>query len=764
VEKQGRLTPELKARILATFDAHELEDLYLPFKQKRKTRAEAAREAGLQALADWVWDCGHGMKAPEEGQTLELWAFTFRNEAAGFPDLAAVLQGARAILTERISETGALRQLVRKRTFDRAFLRTGRGERAKADSKYEKYFDHQEPVKALKRPENSHRYLAARRGVLEKELVWSLTGPPDDPEHLPRMEAAFAEAACTVPGSPGEALLREAASAALREHVLPSIENEVHHALKEAADEAAIEVFARNLRRLLMAAPFGARPVMGVDPGLKTGCKAAIVGEGGAFVAATVLHLLSEEGRSEARRFVEEVLKAGSVKAVAVGNGTGGREAEAFLRGLVKDVGARVPVVQVSEAGASVYSASELAREELPGLDVTLRGAVSIGRRLQDPLAELVKVDPRSIGVGQYQHDVSGRALHRSLEAVLDSCVNEVGVDLNTASRHVLARVSGIGPALAEAIVDRRHSLGLYRSRSELLQIPHFTRKTFEQAAGFLRIPGGVHPLDNTGVHPERYAVLEALAERLGRGLGDLLGPGAELVRAEGGLREELGAFTFEDVARELAQPGRDPREEFQPFQFRDDVYKIEDLKPGMVCPGLVTNVTSFGAFVDVGVHEDGLVHLSRLGERVRDPHQVVHPGQRVEVRVLEVNLAKRQIALFMRKEAPPSRREPPAREAGQGTEARRPAPRPRPAARKARPEKAPAHAVRAFRPEALPTRPLRKPEARRPPAPPRPEALPTRPLRKPEPRRPPGPPPPAHAFRNNPFAVLAELGKSPKR
>jgi protein Tex len=442
---------------------------------------------------------------------------------------------------------------------------------------------------------------------------------------------------------------------ALRVYVAPAIETELHKALRDIADAAAISVFAENVRKLLLAAPFGPKTVLGVDPGLRTGCKLAVVDASGKYVGSGLMHLESPAGKAAAAPILIDLVKRGGIVAVAVGNGTAGRETESFVREALRFGGMeQIPVVMVSEAGASVYSASDVAREEFPELDVTVRGAISIARRLQDPLAELVKIDPKSIGVGQYQHDVSQSGLKKGLDDVVDSCVNQVGVNLNTASMHLLARVSGIGPGLARAVVDRRAKLGLFKSRAELLEVPRFSQKAFEQAAGFLRIAEGPNPLDNTGVHPERYAALERLATRLEVAPAALLGAGVKLVKASRELKEELGAFTFEDVVKELEKPGRDPRDTFVPFSFRADIHKLDDLQPGMVCPGIVTNVTNFGAFVDIGVHQDGLVHISQLADKfVKDPREVVNAGDRVTVRVLEVKLDKQQIALTMKAERP---------------------------------------------------------------------------------------------------------------
>jgi len=695
IDRQQKLTPELKDKLLATFDLATLEDLYLPYKQKRKTKATAAKEAGLEPLAEWIWNCGHGTEIPQPGQTLELWAFTFRNEEKSIHDAAAAIGGAQDILVERISETQELRQLVRRTTFERGVAATGKAEKAKPNSKYERYFNYYEPIQSLLQPQNSHRYLAIRRGWMEEELTLSLGGAPDDATYEEGLLRPFEHAACAVPDSPGAAVLLKAAKLALKGYVLPSIETEVHKALKEVADEAAIKVFAENVKKLLLASPFGPKAVLGVDPGIRTGCKLAVVDDSGKYVASTVIHLQSEGEKEKAKKLLGEVIQNGRIRAIAVGNGTAGRETEGFIRAALKDAGLTVPVVMVNESGASIYSASEVAREEFPDLDLTVRGAVSIARRLQDPLAELVKVDPKSIGVGQYQHDVAPHSLKKSLDLVVDSCVNAVGVNLNTASYHLLAHVSGIGPALAKKIVEHRNDKGLFRSREQLLEVSRFSKKTFEQAAGFLRIPGGEHPLDNTGVHPERYAVLEGLAGRLNKSVTDLLGRGVEFVKQVTELREEVGAFTFDDIVKELEKPGRDPRDEFVAFAYREDIHELKDLTPGMICPGVVTNVTNFGAFVDIGVHQDGLVHISQLSDRfVKDPRQVVSPGDRVKVRVLEVNLEKNQIALSMKSTAEAIKS--PSREQSQRQRPDRDEKRPRDRGRQQDQQKRPAAAPKA--------------------------------------------------------------------
>ncbi len=657
IGRQGKLTPELEAQVRATFDQTLLEDLYLPYKQKRKTKAQTARDAGLQPLADWLWGAAHGEIAGG-AETPDARAASFVDATKGVADAAAALAGATDIIIERLSEDVGLRQQVRTALFERGCARTRKGEKAKTPSRFENYFAYQEPVRELLKPEASHRYLAMRRGWMEEELVLSLGGPlGEDGSTDPlgdELVAAFEAVACPAAGASfaGAPLMKRAARLAYRVHVAPSIESEIHKSLREIADTAAIRVFAENVRKLLLAAPYGPKPVLGVDPGLRTGCKLAVVDASGRYVGSGLMHLETPGGKAAAAPVLAQLVKEAGIRAVAVGNGTAGRETETFVRETLRHFQIDVPVVMVSEAGASVYSASDAAREEFPELDVTVRGAISIARRLQDPLAELVKIDPKSIGVGQYQHDVSQTGLKKSLDEVVDSCVNQVGVNVNTASDHLLGHVSGIGPGLARAIVEHRAKAGLFRSREALLEVPRFSKKTFEQAAGFLRVPDSAQPLDNTGVHPERYPALARAATELGVSTKEFLGAGVKLVKQAASLKKELGDFTFADVVRELEKPGRDPRETFVPFSFRADIHELKDLQPGMVCAGIVTNVTNFGAFVDIGVHQDGLVHISQLADRfVKDPKDVVSAGDRVTVRVLEVKLDKKQIALTMKSE-----------------------------------------------------------------------------------------------------------------
>jgi uncharacterized protein len=655
IERQGKLTDELKNKVLGAFDKNVLEDLYLPFKQKRKSKSTLAKEAGLEPLADWIWGVGHGLVAPEPGQTLELWAFTFKNEEKGFKDSETAIAGAMDILVERMSEDLDLRQFVRDQYSKRAFLKTQKAEKAKPNSKYQNYFDYEEKAAALLEPRSSHRYLAIRRGWIEEELSISFGGSKVDETFDLYLMNHFQNHAAGNRDSQVKAQLEKVARIALKAHVIPSIENEQHKQLKEIADQMAIQVFSENVRKILLAPPYGPKAVLGVDPGLRTGCKLAVIDGSGKFMAETVIRLQSESEQNQAKSFILAIAESGKISSIAVGNGTAGRETEAFIRKVLKEKQISLPVVMVSEAGASVYSASAVAREEFPELDVTVRGAISIARRFQDPLAELVKIDPKSIGVGQYQHDVSQTGLKRALDHVVDSCVNAVGVNVNTGSVHLLSHVSGIGEGLAKAMVEYRETNGIFKSREDLNKVARFSKKTYELAAGFLRIPESANPLDHTGVHPERYADLEAIAKSQGKSVSDFIGSGAKQLLSLSEAKERLGEFTLKDIVTELEKPGRDPRAVFVPIQFREDLSELKEVQPGMVCPGVVTNVTNFGAFVDIGVHQDGLVHISQLGNKfVTDPSQVVSPGDKVTVRVLEVNLEKSQMALTMKVDEKP--------------------------------------------------------------------------------------------------------------
>jgi len=642
IDEQGKLTPQLRRQIAAVRQKTELEDLYLPYKPKRRTKAAIAIERGLQPLAEQLL-AATGPAADSAALT-DAWI----DPENGLPDRAAVLEGAGHVLAERFADDAAARATVRRLTWEQGLFRSlvarGKGDQV---SKYEMYYDYSEALKDVP----SHRMLAMRRGEKEEILRLSIDAPEE--QILASLVTRFLPADATY-----KQFLAEVVADAYKRLLAPSIEVELRLQAKQLADEAAIKVFAENLRNLLLAAPAGGRRVLGIDPGLRTGSKLAVVDQTGRFTEHATIYPHTGAGQLEpARQTLLRLIRSHQVEMVAVGNGTAGREMEQFARQTLKDCGLNIPVVMVSEAGASVYSASEIAREEFPDLDLTIRGAISIARRLQDPLAELVKVDPKSIGVGQYQHDVSQPALKKSLDEVVESCVNFVGVDLNTASWALLSFVSGIGEALARGIVRYRDQQGAFATRKELLNVPRFGQKAFEQAAGFLRIRRGADPLDNTAVHPERYGLVQSMARDAfvplevflaDRGLIDSL----KLERYVGA---DVGLPTLKDIVLELKKPGRDPRDGFTATAFREDVTEIRDLEKGMQLPGIVTNVAAFGAFVDIGVHQDGLVHISQLADRfVSDPNEIVKVGQPVRVRVVDVDLPRKRIALSMRSEAEP--------------------------------------------------------------------------------------------------------------
>jgi len=651
IGEQNNLTPELQKRIDLSWDLNELEEIYKPFKKKKKTKATIAREAGLEPLANWIWDIGHG--TAKAAETMEVKAKEFISAAKKIVTYEDALKGAQDIVVEKIANDAALRDLVVKNYFEQGKVTAKAAKGYKPNSKYEMYAkDFSEPVKNLLEEKSSHRYMAMKRGWEEEELTVDLSG---DDEMLLKTYEKFAT---TTPDTAIGTYLKESARLALNVYVVPSVKNEVHAKLKEKSDEHAIKVFSENVRRVLLGSPYGPKCVLGVDPGLRTGCKVALVDKGGNYVSHTVMHILGEGTEKKAETLVGEVTKQIKIEAIAVGNGTAGRETEIFLKKVLKNLGKdkEIPVIMVNESGASVYSASDVARTEFPDLDLTVKGAISIARRLQDPLAELVKIDPKSIGVGQYQHDVNQTALKKGLEGVVESCVNNVGVDVNTASASLLSYVSGIGPGLATAITEYRKKNGLFQDRSDLMKVPRFTTKVFEQAAGFLRILNGKIFLDSTGIHPERYSAIRDMAQDLGVNINELVGEGAKkLVAARTKWATIVGEYTFDDMMKELEKPGRDPRDPFKVFQFREDIFEVKDLKDGMICPGLVTNVTNFGAFVDIGVHQDGLVHISELAHKfVDDPRKVVNPGDQVTVKVLKVDTAKNQISLSMKLEAAP--------------------------------------------------------------------------------------------------------------
>ena len=653
IRSQDKLTEALEADIAKAETKAALEDLYLPYKPKRRTRAMIARENGLAPLAEAILD--DRAKAPE------ALAADFVTEAV--PDVKAALAGARDILAEGLAENAELIGKLRAFLQENAVLasRVIEGQ-AQAGAKYSDYFDHREPWAKVP----SHRALAMMRG--SKEGVLSLEIAPDPDAGLPRVQRMI-EAALEVAGTgPGDTWLRDVAGWAWRTKLSLSLTLDLMGDLRSRAQEEAIRVFARNLKALLLAAPAGARVTMGIDPGIRTGCKVAVVDATGKLVeTATIYPFPPKNDLRGAQAALEGLIRKHGVALIAIGNGTASRETER----MVGDVLAALPApkprrVVVSEAGASVYSASEAASREFPDLDVSLRGAVSIARRLQDPLAELVKIEPKAIGVGQYQHDVDQHRLSLALDGVVEAAVNAVGVDLNMASAPLLARVSGLGASLAEAVVAHRDRNGAFATRKDLLAVPRLGPRAFEQCAGFLRINGGAEPLDASAVHPEAYNVARRIVAACGRDLRQVMGDEDRLKALDPAdfTDERFGLPTVRDILSELAKPGRDPRPEFVTASLAEGVEAITDLKPGMVLEGTVTNVAAFGAFVDIGVHQDGLVHVSQLADRfVKDPHEVVKPGDVVKVRVVEIDVARKRIGLTMRKDGG----ERPPRGAAQG-------------------------------------------------------------------------------------------------
>ena len=619
IEEQGKLTDELRAKIEACMQKNALEDLYQPYKPKRRTRAMIAKEKGLEPLADKIWD-----HAPYGGTDEEL-------------------QGARDILAERIADLADVRGLVRD-AFAKKAVVTSEVVTPKpaAPTKYEQYYDFQEPIAEIP----SHRFLAIRRGQKEG-VLWVRLVVDKAP-----LVARIAE----IVGAGDDANLHLAVEDAYKRLLAPSCEIDVNVEKKLEADRQAVEVFAENLRHLLLAAPLGEKKVLAIDPGIRTGCKVAMLDATGKFLVNTVIYPMQRT--AEAQETLAKIVEHFHPEAVAVGNGTAGRETEAFVRDVLKLIGAKdVMVVSVSESGASVYSASETARAEFPDLDLTVRGAISIGRRLQDPLAELVKIEPKAIGVGQYQHDVHQPLLDAKLDEVVVSCVNRVGVELNTASAPLLTRVSGVGPSLAKRIVAWRDENGAFKSRRDLLKVTGLGAKAFEQCAGFLRIRGAANPLDASAVHPERYALVETMAADLGVGVGELVGNAqlADKIDVRRYITNDVGEPTLKDIVSELKKPGRDPRAVFEKPAFRDDVTTIDDVQEGMTLEGVVTNVAAFGAFVDIGVHQDGLVHVSELADRfIRDPNEVVKVGDKIKVKVIGVDKARQRISLSARTQPRP--------------------------------------------------------------------------------------------------------------
>jgi uncharacterized protein len=673
IDEQGKLTDELRDRIMAADSKARLEDIYLPYKPKRRTKAQIAREAGLQPLADLLLT--DPTRDPRTG------AAGFVDAEKGVADEAAALEGARAILIEQFAEDADLIGTLRERMWTTGRLASKvRDGKQDEGAKFADYFDWSEPYTKLP----SHRILAMFRG--EKEDVLELTMRPDDgTEEAPAGPSEYERAIATQfsiadRGRAADRWLLDTVRLAWRARILIRLDIDLRMRLRQAAEEEAVRVFAANLRDLLLAAPAGTRPTMGLDPGFRTGVKVAVVDATGKVVATETIYPHQPQQRwDEALAVLGALAERHKVELIAIGNGTASRETDKLAGELIK-LNPRLTKIVVSEAGASVYSASAYASHELPELDVSLRGAVSIARRLQDPLAELVKIDPKSIGVGQYQHDLPETSLSRSLDAVVEDCVNAVGVDVNTASPPLLTRVSGIGEGLAAQIVAHRDAHGPFRDRRALKDVPRLGPKAFEQCAGFLRIPGGDDPLDSSSVHPEAYPVVRRILGATGGDLRKLIGNATVLrgLKPESFVDETFGLPTVTDILSELEKPGRDPRPAFKTATFAEGVDKIADLKPGMVLEGVVTNVAAFGAFVDVGVHQDGLVHVSAMSRTfVKDPRDVVKPGDVVRVKVLDVDVARKRIGLTLRLDDEPGAREPQRKEGR--------APRPRPQQRQER-------------------------------------------------------------------------------
>lgn len=633
ITDQGKMTEELLKRINNSWDANELEDIYMPFKPKRRTKAQAAREAGLEPLSVILM--------MQRERDPEVAAKRFVNE--NVKDVSAALKGAQDIIAETVSEDERSRQQVRS-SFRREAIITSKVVKAKADTeeaaKFSDYFDFSEPLRRC----TSHRLLAMRRGENEGMLRISISA--NDEECVDRIKRGFVHGygKCS-------SLVAEAVEDSYKRLIKPAIETEFANLSKEKADEEAIGVFAENLRQLLLSAPLGQKRVMGVDPGFRTGCKIVCLdAQGNLLHHEAIFPHPPVNKRSLAAQQIERMVEKYDIEAMAIGNGTASRETAEFIKSL--NFKHEVKQFVVSEDGASVYSASKTAREEFPDEDVTVRGAVSIGRRLMDPLAELVKIDPKSIGVGQYQHDVDQTKLKKSLDQTVESCVNSVGVNLNTASQHLLTYVSGLGPTLAKNIVEYRKENGAFTSRAQLKKVARLGPSAFEQCAGFLRIPGARNPLDNSAVHPESYKIVEQMAKDYGCSVADLISNSKKLaaIDIKRYVTDSVGIPTLTDIMKELEKPGRDPREQIEEFEFDKNVTSVDDLIEGMVLPGIVTNITNFGAFVDVGVHQDGLVHISQLADRyVADPTQVVKLHQHVKVKVMEVDRKRNRISLTMK-------------------------------------------------------------------------------------------------------------------
>lgn len=632
IQEQDKLTPELKAKIENTFALNELEDLYLPYRPKRKTRATMAIEKGLEPLAEMIFT---GRETDPERRAL-----SFLNDQV--KDIESALQGARDIIAEWINENGEARNRIRN-AFEKTATITSKVKKkkeAEAD-KYRDYFDFSESLHRIP----SHRLLAIRRGEQEGYLTVSIS--PDEDRALDSLKRLFLKGNRT-----NSQQLELALMDSYKRLLKPSIETEFANLSKEKADAYAIRIFSENLRQLLIAPPLGQKRVLAIDPGYRTGCKTVVLDEQGNLQSDTVIYPFDKPDTSKAE--LRSLINRFQIEAIAVGNGTAGRETEDFVRKMLRDLDLekKISVFLVSEQGASIYSASEIAREEFPDKDIILRGAVSIGRRLMDPLAELVKIDPKSIGVGQYQHDVDQNALKAALDTTVESCVNLVGVNLNTASKHLLRYISGLGPVLAQNIVNYRAINGNFKSRSQLLKVPRLGQKAFEQAAGFLRIENAENPLDNSAVHPESYEIVEQMAADCGATLNELMT--RPEIRSKINLKkyisDKTGLPTLQDILSELEKPSRDPRKPMEQFAFDEKIRTIQDLTEGMILQGIVTNITAFGAFVDIGVKQDGLVHVSQMADKfVKDPNEVVQLGQVVNVKVTGIDSARNRISLTMK-------------------------------------------------------------------------------------------------------------------
>ncbi|AFK05018.1 Tex-like protein [Emticicia oligotrophica DSM 17448] len=632
IEEQGKMTPELLNKLKNALYLNELEDLYLPYKQKRKTRAIIAIEKGLEPLAKIIF--------AQKDRNIEAIAEKYLNEQV--ENVNDALQGARDIMAEWINEDIQARNAVRK-LFEREAIITSKVKKGKKEEgiKYQDYYDFSEPLSKIP----SHRLLALRRG--EEEGILSIDISIEVERGVDALDRIYLR------GLPeAKEQVEQAISDSYDRLLKPSIETEFSNISKQRADSEAIKIFATNLRQLLLASPLGQKRVLGIDPGFRTGCKTVCLNEQGDLLFDTVIYPMDK--KIEAEAVVKKLILEYRIDAIAIGNGTASRETEAFIKNLIKASNGllKVAVHVVSEQGASIYSASPIARDEFPNKDVTVRGAISIARRLMDPLAELVKIDPKSIGVGQYQHDVEQKMLKESLDSVVESCVNLVGVELNTASKHLLSYVSGLGPSLAQNIVEYRAKNGAFSSREELKKVPRLGAKAFEQCAGFLRIRGAENPLDNSAVHPETYAIVQKMAKDLGVKVSELIGN--EQLKSKIVLKnyvtETVGIPTLNDILSELQKPGRDPREALEAFEFSADVHSMEDLKVGMILPGIVTNITAFGCFVDIGVHQDGLVHVSQMSNKfIKDPNEVVKVHQKVQVKVMEVDIPRKRIGLSMK-------------------------------------------------------------------------------------------------------------------